>query len=82
MSDCATHKFTDDVTLSEIIKKHDCSNISAYLSNVFEWSDDNRMNIIVAKTKEMLLGRIIKEPPPNIYIRTGADPGFHFGGGT
>ena len=26
------------------------------------------MNINVAKTKEMLLGRINKEPPPNIFV--------------
>ena len=48
------HKFVDDVTLSEVIKKQDYSNMSAYLNNVVEWSDHNLMNINVAKTKEML----------------------------
>ena len=53
-SDCGIHKFVDDVTLSEIIKKHDYSNMSAYLNNVVELLDHNLMNINVAKTKEML----------------------------
>ena len=42
--------------------------MSAYLNNVVEWSDYNLMNINVAKTKEMPLGRINKEPPPNIFV--------------
>ena len=50
-SDCGMHTFVDDVTLSEVIKKHDYSNMSAYLNNVVEWSDHNLMNINVAKTK-------------------------------
>ena len=42
--------------------------MSAYLNNVVEWLDYNLMNINVAETKEMLLGRIYKEPPPNIFV--------------
>ena len=63
------HKFVDDVTLSKGIKKtHDYSNMSAHLNNVVEWSDHNLMDINFAKTKEMLLGRIHKEPPANIFV--------------
>ena len=54
--------------LSEVIMKHDYSSMSAYLNNVVEWSDHNLMNINVAKTKEMLLGRIDKEPPSITYL--------------
>jgi len=67
-SDCGMHKFVDDVTLTEVIKKNDHSNMSAYLNNVVEWSDHNLMNINFVKTKEMLLGRINKEPPPKIFV--------------
>jgi len=67
-SHCIMHKFVDDVTLSELIKKHDNNNMYAHLNIVVEWSDHNLMNINVAKTKEMLIGRINKEPPPNLFM--------------
>ena len=54
------HKFDDDVTLSEVINKHDNSNMYGYFKDVVEWSDHNLMNISVAKTKEMPIGRINK----------------------
>jgi len=38
-SHCIMHKFVDDVTLSEVIKKHDNGNMYAHLNNVVEWSD-------------------------------------------
>jgi len=40
----------------------------AILSNIAYLIDHNLMNINVAKTKEMLIGRINKEPPPNIFM--------------
>ena len=67
-SDCGMRKFVNDVTLSEVIMKHAYNNTSAHLNNVVEWSAHNLMNINVAKTKGMLLGRINKEPPPNIFV--------------
>ena len=67
-SDCGMQKLVDDVTPSEVIKKHDYSNMSTYPNNVVEWSDHNLMDINVAKTKKMLLGRINKEPSPNIFV--------------
>ena len=44
--------------------------MSAHLNNVVEWSDHNLMNVNVAKTKEVLLGRINEEPPPNIVVNS------------
>jgi Reverse transcriptase (RNA-dependent DNA polymerase) len=67
-SGCTMHTFVDDVTLSEVISKHDNSNMYAYFNDVVEWSDHNLMTINVAQTKEMLERRINKEPPPNIFI--------------
>ena len=57
-SGCTMHTFVDDVTLSEVISKHDNSNMYAYFNDVVDWSDHVLMNINVAKTKEMLIGRI------------------------
>ncbi len=67
-SQCGMHKFVDDVTLSEVINKYDNSNMCAHLNNVVEWSENNLMNINIAKTKEMLIGRIKNEPPPKILL--------------
>ena len=73
-SNCIMHKFVDDVTLCEIMKKHDCSNMSAHFNDVVEWSDDNLMNINFVKTKEMLLGRINNSDGQNqIAIRFNRD---------
>jgi hypothetical protein len=47
-SGCTTHKRFDDVILSEVINKHDNSNMYAYFNNVVEWSHHNLMNIDVA----------------------------------
>jgi len=38
----------------------------AHFNNVVEWSDVNIMNIKFIKTKEMLLGSINKDAPPNM----------------
>ena len=51
-SGCTMHTFVDDVTLSEVINKHDNSYMYADFNNVVEWSDQNLMNINVAKTKK------------------------------
>jgi hypothetical protein len=69
-SKCVMHKFVDDVTLSEIIKKLDCSMMPVHFNSVVEWSDVNLMNINFIKTKEMLLGSINKYPPPNISVNS------------
>ena len=63
-SQCGMHKFVNDVTLSEVINSSMCANIN----NVVEWSDNNLMNINIAKTEEMLIGRIKNEPPPKILL--------------
>ena len=64
----SVHKFVDVITLSEVIEKHDKSNMCSHLNNVVEWSDYNLMNINIARTEEMLIGRIKKKSTPNIFI--------------
>jgi len=38
---CLLHKFMDDTTVSEIIPKGGCSNVSTILSDVVNWSRNN-----------------------------------------
>ena len=58
------HKFVDDTTLSEFIRKGqltELSNTKRILVDVCHWSRDNCMNINRNKTKEMLLGTVLND---------------------
>ena len=59
----ATFKFVDDVTLTEIIDQSHMSQMQLAADQVAAWSHHNFMNINTKKTKEMLFGRISKNPP-------------------
>ena len=67
----ASFKFVDDVTLTEIINQSDISSMQLAADQVAEWSHLNFMNINTKKTKEMLLGPVLKNPPPPIVLDTG-----------
>ena len=58
---CLLHKFVDDTTLSEFIRKGQLSNMKRILVDVCNWSCDNCMNINWSKTKEMLLGTVLND---------------------
>jgi Reverse transcriptase (RNA-dependent DNA polymerase) len=61
----ATFKFVDDVTVTKVTESAS-SQMQAAAHKVARWSDANRMNIIIMKTKEMLVGRIAILPLPLI----------------
>jgi hypothetical protein len=65
-----TYKFVDDVTLSEVI---DLSGSQMQLASyqLAKWSTENLMNINSKKTKEMILGPALFNPPPPIVINNG-----------
>jgi hypothetical protein len=65
-----TVKFVDDVTVTEIINLHSSSQMQTAADQISEWSQRNLMNINVKKTKEMLLGPILKNPPDQIVLNT------------
>jgi Reverse transcriptase (RNA-dependent DNA polymerase) len=67
----ASFKFVDDVTLTEIINQSDISSMQLAANQVAEWPHLNFMNINTKKTKEMLLGPVLKNPPPPIVFGTG-----------
>ena len=53
--DTLTHKYIDDITISESIS---CSNVSVLqtaVDKVKAWSDKNNMKLNESKTKEMLI---------------------------
>ena len=62
--DCLVHKFVDDTTASEILKRNQISNMVNIIKQLVDWSELNKMNINFKKTKEIILGTLIKNPPP------------------
>jgi hypothetical protein len=66
-----TFKFVDDVTLCEVITDYSSSQMQAAACQLVAWSNTNLMNINTKKTKEMMLGSILSNPPPLIVINDG-----------
>jgi len=62
------HKFVDDCTLSETIKKAGTSILQQEIDSVDSWSSLNHMVINTKKTKGMLIGSIQKNPPPLLQL--------------
>ena len=68
---CTTHKFMDDVTLTEVITKGSDSadnNMFQYISHLQLWSKNNSMRLNFKKTKEMILGSVQKNPPASLCV--------------
>jgi hypothetical protein len=66
-----TFKFVDDVTLCEVVADPSISQMQVAARQMVEWSRKNLMNINIKKTKEMLLGPILLNPPPLILVNDG-----------
>ena len=61
-------KFVDDVTMTEILNSNDTSQMQIAAEQIENWSRRNFMNISTKKTKEMLFGSVVKDPPPEIVL--------------
>ena len=66
--DCLLHKFVDDTTASEILKKNRSSNMVNIVQQLIRWSESNNMKINSKKTKEIILGTLNKNPPPMLVM--------------
>jgi hypothetical protein len=54
---CLVHKFVDDTTLTELLKRNETlSQMTNYLSELETWTASNHMKINSSKTKEMIMG--------------------------
>ena len=62
------HKFVDDTTLSEIIAKSGTSYMQERCNELVEHSQEARMIVNDRKTKEMIIGPILKDPPPDLLL--------------
>ena len=62
------HKYVDDCTLTETIRKLSASIMQQEVDNVNSWSCTNHMNINTKKTKEMLLGPMKNNQLPALQL--------------
>ena len=66
---CLIHKFVDDdTTLSEIIAKSATSYMQERCNELVEQSQEARMIVNGRKRKEMIIGPILKDPPPDLLL--------------
>ena len=63
-----SHKFIDDVTLTEILKNDTPSIMKEITDELIKWTQDNKMLINSNKTKEMILGKAKSENIPCLEI--------------
>jgi len=62
------HKFVDNITLSEVIGKHDASIMQSAIDELGAWSENNNMNVNIKKTKEIVLGPAAKLPQRTLVL--------------
>jgi len=63
------HKYVDDVTMTERVRRDESSNMQQELDELQLWSNANLMKINSKKTKEMLLGPIGRnQQPPALHL--------------
>ena len=65
---CLTHKFIDDTTLSEILRRGQSSGMNEVVEDLVKWTDANKMKLNCKKTKEIVLGPLQKDPPPQLVV--------------
>jgi len=65
---CMTHKYIDDMTLSETFAKSATSHMQIYCNEVVQQPEQARMNINGRKTKEMLIGSISKDRHISCFV--------------
>jgi len=65
---CLTHKYINDTTMTETIKKAANSHMQSFVDDLVQQSTDNGINFNQWKTKEMLIGSIVKDQPPQLTL--------------
>ena len=65
---CLTHKFVDDTTMSKILNKSVASNMQSLVDELVQQATETGMIVNDRKTKEMLVGSILKDPPLSVIL--------------
>ena len=67
--ECLVHKFIDDTTASEILKKNEVSEMPNIIKQLTDWSKSNNMNIIFKRPKKSYSVRYAKSTPDCVNER-------------
>ena len=65
---CHIHKFIDDTTMTEVITKGSTSCMQAFVDELVSQSTQIGMTVNGKKTKEMVIGSVIKNPPVPVSL--------------
>jgi len=65
---CLTHKFVDDTTLTEILRRGSISQMQTFIDGFVQQAAQNGMNVNGNKTKEMIIGSVVKNPPQQLTL--------------
>ena len=65
---CLTHKYVVDTTMTEILGKSADSCMQSFINELVQQPGDAGMIVNGHKTKEMLVGAILKDAPPHVTL--------------
>ena len=65
---CHIHKFIDDITMTEVITEGSTSCMQAFVDELVSQSTKIGMTVNGKKTKEMLIGSVVKNPPVPVSL--------------
>ena len=63
-----THKFVDDTTMTKILDKSAVSCMQSFVDELVQQATDAGMIVNCHKTKEILFGSILKDPPLSVTL--------------
>jgi len=65
---CLTNKFIDDTMMTEILNKSVASSMQSLVNDLVKQATETGMIVNDRKTKEMLVGSILKDPPLSVNL--------------
>jgi len=63
-----THKFIDDMMLTEVINRNHASHVQLFVDELIQQATLYSRNVNSKKTKEMLIGSMDKNPPQQLTL--------------
>ena len=73
--DCLTHNYVDDTTLTELLPRgSQQTHVQTLLQQLHTWATPNKMKINFMKTKEMILGPLVKFSPQHLSDSSANNP--------
>jgi len=65
---CLTHKYVDDTTMTEFLSRSAVSSMQLFVDELVQQATDVGMIVNGRKTKELLIGSVVKDPPPPVNL--------------